>query len=94
LLQNWIRLVRTNLDDNGDAFLQCTLFVAIDSDSYDLISEMRFLKWKVCWAVKENSQLLYGSSIYFMLMLARMKLIGELLSKGVNVAVMEVRASE
>lgn len=88
IFENWLLLVRKNLEQ-AELLLQCTLFVAIDQTSYDFISTLSFLPRKVRWFTKHNSEMHYGTEVYYNLMVSRMELIQSLLSLRVNVAIIE-----
>eukprot|EP00277_Geminigera_cryophila_P026144 CAMPEP_0179475232 /NCGR_PEP_ID=MMETSP0799-20121207/54484_1 /TAXON_ID=46947 /ORGANISM="Geminigera cryophila, Strain CCMP2564" /LENGTH=458 /DNA_ID=CAMNT_0021284681 /DNA_START=482 /DNA_END=1855 /DNA_ORIENTATION=- len=95
LLENWLQLIPKLLLERGHIIIQCTLFVALDDHSMLFISQTRSLPWTSRWrissssAANSNAELQYGSRDYFNLMGNRLKLVHEILSHGVRLALIE-----
>ena len=93
LLKNWLQLTPQKLSGQGHTICACTLFVAIDGRSMDFLSNNVSLPWVARWTDSSGTgtELKYGTSKYFKLMSSRLRLVNDILLRGVNVALIEVR---
>eukprot|EP00802_Teleaulax_amphioxeia_P005177 Tamp_05181.p1 GENE.Tamp_05181~~Tamp_05181.p1 ORF type:complete len:661 (+),score=38.00 Tamp_05181:313-2295(+) len=91
LLKNWLQLTPQKLSGWGHTICACTLFVAIDGSSMEFISRNVSLPWVTRWTDSSGpgTELKYGSHKYFELMSSRLRLVQDILLRGVNVALIE-----
>ena len=91
MLHNWFLLIRKNLPLDAEDFISCTLFLCTDLKCTTKLREnfkiLRTYQWMNSMAIE--GEMKYGTNIYFQVMSSRLKLVRNLLSKGVSVALIE-----
>ena len=94
LLHNWLHIIPHYLSYRGSVIVSCTLFVAIDDRSMNVMSGNLSLPWVVRWTGSSESamskELKYGTSDYFKLMSRRLRLVRNILLEGINLCLIEV----